>query len=280
MKKYRLHWSVHPEKTKEWYEQQCKRRSEDNVAKELDINYALSVSGKVFGEFKTQRHVVTNPFTVSRGLPVYRIWDFGKTNCILYGQIDQYGRRRLLHERVLGKPESPSNFNEQLRVALTDSKRLFDSCHFVDICDPAGSYDDHRGASTEVDQLHERGIYPEYRIIKELPTNVKKKRGRELLRADLQATPNGGEAFQLYCSVNNDAGCPVTKRALSGAYAYRKDTAGNITDKIDEKHPYEDVIDCLIYWYLETDGFLDYQPGMEDVMPVFNNEYVNPYTGF
>lgn len=279
MHKYSLHWAVHPGKDSTWYEHQKTRRSEDAVARELDINYSLSVSGKVFASFREGRHVSKDEIKFDKKSPVYRIWDWGKTNCVLYAQIDRYDRKRLLHERVLGKPDQPSSFEEQMRVALNDSKTLFPECQFIDIGDPAGSDDDHRGTIPEIQQLWEKHrIKVNWERIRELPTKDRKGRARTLLNSDLQATPGGSEAFLLYCSPNNDLGCPILKKAFQGGYCYKKDTNGNILDKIKEpNHPYEDVVDCLLYLYLETDGIGS--TNFENVDIWFNNSDTNDYTG-
>jgi len=282
MRKYTLHWALHPEKDQVWYENECKRRTEDAVARELDINYALSVSGKVFNPFKEHRHV-TNSFAYNPSKPIYRIWDFGRTNATLYAQIDSYHRKRILHERVLGAKglvtdfDNASNTIEQLRVALSDSATLFPDAHFVDICDPSGSFEDHRGSRTEIEVLQEEGIFPMYDRILSLPVRERKHRGRELILKDLQETPGGQEAFSIYVSPNGDAGCPTLKKAFQGGYCYKKDANGNLTDKIKEpNHPYEDVIDCLLYLYLETEGYAGVPTA--NYQPIYSSDFVNPYT--
>ena len=45
--------------------------------------------------------------------------------------------------------------------------------------------------------------------------------------------------------------------AFLGGYRYRKDTSGNVTDKIHEEHPYEEPINCLQYFYIEIDAELE-----------------------
>lgn len=279
MRKYSLHWSLHPEKDAAWYTKQKARRSEDAVARELDINYSLSVSGRVFSSFREARHVSKEELPFIKGLPVYRIWDWGKQNALLYMQIDKYDRKYALHERVLGTPELGSSFDEQVRVALLDSKLFFPEATFYDIGDPAGSDEDHRGAVPEIDFLWEKHkIMVNWRRIREIPTRERKTRARTHINADLQATPGGKEAFQLYCSPNNDAGCPILKKAFLGGYCYKKDASGNILDRIKEpNHPYEDVIDCLNYFYLETDGMGADHYG--DVEPWHNDGFIDPYTG-
>lgn len=269
MRKYRLHWTLHPEKSVEWYEEQKERLTEDSVARELDINYALSVSGKVFSNFNAVKHVSDEKPKVNTFRPVFRIWDFGKTSCVLYVQCDEYGRKTVLFERIVDM----SDTFEQVQIALQDSKERFYKCRFVDICDPAGSYDDGRGHSTHVDILNDEGIYPVFDTIRSLATKFRKQRGIEMIQKDLQQAPGGKEAFTLY-----EKGCPILKKAFEGGYAYKKDAMGNQLDKIDEKHPYEDVMDCLIYFYIQSDGGRVVDD--TDYEPVYTETYINPYIGF
>lgn len=254
MRKYRLHWTINPDMSVEWYELQKTRMTEDAVARELDINYALSVSDRVFHEFDPNRHRVNEMPQLNRRSTIYRIWDFGKLNCVLYVYIDFAGRKWFLHERVLGKAkdgDEASSTAEQIDAAITDSMELFDGFTFYDICDPAGSYDDHKGAAPDVLQMEQSlGEMPDYSFYDGLPKTVLKKRGRDLAKIDMQKSPGGKEAFNVVLSRDETQGCPTLYRALLGGYHYKKDIHGNVTDRISEKHPYEDVIDCMIYMYL------------------------------
>ncbi|MCA9800216.1 MAG: hypothetical protein KC474_11765 [Cyanobacteria bacterium HKST-UBA04] len=249
MIKYRLHWSMHPHKDADWYAAQCARMSEDEVARELDINYTLSVSGRVFTAYQPQRHELAGALPYNPQLPVWRIWDFGKTNAVLYGQLHPDGRRILLHERVL----TDSGTVEQVRVAQEDSDQLFAQAAFHDVCDPAGTYAATRDIKPEVDYLHEHGIYPEYQYIVSLPTVGRKRRGLELVQNALSQNVNDTPMLRVYTGGDGTiGGCPILQAAMAGGYCYKKDAAGNVTDRLDEKHPYEDVVDCLLYWFLES----------------------------
>ena len=46
------HWSLHPYKTQEWYEDEKKRRTEEEVLHELDISWEYSSSGRPYPEIK------------------------------------------------------------------------------------------------------------------------------------------------------------------------------------------------------------------------------------
>lgn len=282
MIKYRLHWGLHPNKDEKWAEEERARISEDEWYREHEINYALSVSGKVFSSFRADRHITTSPIKFNPKLPIHRVWDFGITNCVLYAQLDNHGRKRLIHERIL----TQSNIQEQARVAMQDSSTLFEDCEFYDICDPAGSWADERGSTPEVKYLEDRpyGLFMSYDRISILPTRERRDRAKKLIMRDLQETPNGEEALLIYCHPNNEDGCIVLKKAFQGGYCYKKDANGNTTERIKEpNHPYEDVMDCLMYLYIETDGLtgregFDWDSG--SVEPVMDNGYINPYIGY
>ncbi len=56
-----LHWTLHPEKDRAWYDNECKRRNNDavEIAQELDINYEGSAEGVMF-EFAELKAAVHN----------------------------------------------------------------------------------------------------------------------------------------------------------------------------------------------------------------------------
>lgn len=279
MRKISLHWTLHPEKDNDWYEGECKRMTEDEVARELDINYRNSISGRVFTSFNENRHTSTKPMPFNRDLPVYRIWDFGATNCVIYGQIDPFGRRRVLHERVL-----KSTFTEQIQAALRDSWRYFKGAQFIDICDPSGSYDDGKGMDTYVSILEKPpaeggyGLRMHYQDIIAIPTKDRKRMARRMLELDLERAPGGKEAFMVYSDPDAGKGCVLLTSAMLGGYCYKTDQSGNFTDVIREVHPYEDVIDCLLYWYLETKDAVDEWTTTHQAYS--RSSQLDPFTGY
>lgn len=286
MKKYRLHWSIHPEKDEAWYEAECLRSSPDEIAREQDINYSLSVSGRVFSAYNDIKHMIKGEVHYNPLLPVYRVWDFGNVNCVLYAQIDKHGRKRFLHERILGSKmldQEPSNILEQARVAMQDARELFpDVRDWIDICDPAGSYHDHRGAKTEVDYLGDSpyNLYLRYENIRDIPTRERRKRAMTMITKDLQEAPMGIEAFGVFADERIETGCPILRKALQGAYCFKKDNHGNVLDKIKEpNHPYEEVIDCLFYLYIEANAYGGGDYYSSEISPIFDDGYIDPYIG-
>jgi len=76
IKKNRLHWSLHPLKTQEWYEEQKLKSTPLDIAKELDISYDESVTGAVYKDFKERINVGDYQFDPK--LPLYTSWDYGR----------------------------------------------------------------------------------------------------------------------------------------------------------------------------------------------------------
>jgi hypothetical protein len=69
-----IHWSKHPNKSQEWYENEKLRRSEEEVSQELDISYDRSIKGRVYPEWD---NVPRGVFPYQPGWPLYASWDFG-----------------------------------------------------------------------------------------------------------------------------------------------------------------------------------------------------------
>lgn len=54
-----FHWTLHPWKDQEWYENQKKRMHQAEIAQELDLNYEGSLPGRLFPMFSELHHVIT-----------------------------------------------------------------------------------------------------------------------------------------------------------------------------------------------------------------------------
>ncbi len=256
LRKIIIPWEAIPGRDQAWYDHQKTRMTEDEIASEIDRKYVKHTSGKVFTSFRRRLHVTETPIPVNLDLPVYRIWDFGAVNATLFGQIDRFNRRRCIHEIILGTLAHGSSTPEQIDAVAADSERLFRGAKFIDICDPAGSYTDHRTkrqeSNDDVSQLERHGINPLYQTIMHMPTKGRTQRSIQRIQYDMQRHPGGEEAFTVYCNPEKTEGCPVLVEALEGGYGYKKDASGNFREEINEQHPWEDSVDVLRYWYLEV----------------------------
>ena len=99
-----LHWREHPLKDAQWYAYECKRRTEEEIAQELDISYTKSKTGRVYQEWN-DTNVVIGKFDYDENLPLYVSWDFGKTDdtAIIWAQPSRDGLRIIDVYRNTGK---------------------------------------------------------------------------------------------------------------------------------------------------------------------------------
>lgn len=73
----RLHWALHPLKDDAWYQYEKSRRTEDNVAQELDISYNKSQKGRVYPDWD---QVTLGDYPYDPSLPLFCSWDYGKAD--------------------------------------------------------------------------------------------------------------------------------------------------------------------------------------------------------
>lgn len=74
-----LHWKRHPLKDQAWYEYECSRRTEEEIAQELDISYNKSQEGRVYPEWGDV-YVEQGLFEYDDAYPLFVGWDFGRTD--------------------------------------------------------------------------------------------------------------------------------------------------------------------------------------------------------
>jgi hypothetical protein len=219
-----IHWRQHPYRNEQWYALQQKRLTEDEIARELDINYHLSVKDRVFTTFNdTHKREVT----VIPDKKIIRSWDFGyHCPACLFIQLDDQDRVIVLKE-VVGHCELAVNFARQV---LEISRTYYGDALFEDICDPAGAQHSDKHLQTSIEILNSLGIYPSYgrSLIKD---------GIELIRMKLMTMEDDQPGLLV------DSRCYNLIEAFEGGYRFR----GDDDEHPLEEHPYEDVMDCLRY---------------------------------
>ncbi len=84
-----LHWTRHPLKDQAWYDFEKSRRSPEEVAQELDIDYSKSQEGRVYPEWN-ESNVVWGEYEYDDNKPLYVGWDYGRNDgtAIIWAQPD------------------------------------------------------------------------------------------------------------------------------------------------------------------------------------------------
>lgn len=169
-----LHWRRHPLKDEEWYEFEKQRRTEEEVAQELDISYDKSQEGRVYPEWN-ENNVTTGDFDYDEGLPLYVGWDFGNTDdtAIIWAQPDRDGLRIIDTYRNSGKtidfyvpfitgifPSDGYQYTKKDMEVVDAHKYWKRGTHFGD---PAGRFVNAVTNTTVLDVLRQNGIIVNFR---------------------------------------------------------------------------------------------------------------------
>jgi hypothetical protein len=240
MKVYRLPHYVHPLKDEAWLENEKKRNTEDELAREVLISYDFSVAGIVFKEFK--------PFHISRAEykpdPTWQTligWDFGRTCADLFIQVDNYDCLHIFKEHVL----VGQGTDDLVKVTQSYASKLEDLTDWFYFCDPAGNSPDHRTKTTDVQILEDAGFRPLH-YHKALAMPKRREDGVQMIKKFLNERVSGRERITVY-----EQGCPTLVEAFQSGYRYKENVNGETLEVIDEVHPYEEVIDILRYALIE-----------------------------
>ena len=84
-----LHWTLHPLRGDEWYEQAIDGMTPEQIARELEISYSGAVEGRIFGAFDEEVHLVEG-LEYDPSLPLYTSHDHGvnEETCVFI-QVDK-----------------------------------------------------------------------------------------------------------------------------------------------------------------------------------------------
>jgi hypothetical protein len=123
------HWKMNPEKTHDWYKQEVKGLTREQVAREYEISYSGSVEGQVYYNFDIS-HIIDLEYDPR--LPLYTAWDFGigDPTAIIWLQINPLGDILVIDEFELSEQEPP------YYAKLVNDK--YDRKYEEHIGDPAG----------------------------------------------------------------------------------------------------------------------------------------------
>ena len=103
MKHLSLHWTLHPLRGDEWYEQAIDGMTPEQIARELEISYSGAVEGRIFGAFDEEVHLVEG-LEYDPSLPLYTSHDHGvnEETCVFI-QVDKDDTWYIVDEYQGGK---------------------------------------------------------------------------------------------------------------------------------------------------------------------------------
>lgn len=230
-----LLWHDHPEMTKEWYEREAARLPEDELAREIDINYALSARGIVYKEFK-DAHILRGAWKPDPNLKVIRFLDYGKTCAGLFSQKDHFGGITFFHEVVLIDETDPTN---KLGRAVQSYSANLVCQGFADHDDPAGATDNYVNENeTSFKIVQQYDIRPTHQVQGSQQARLRNR--VEMSKHMLAQFPEGKPIIRIHES------CQYLIDALQSGYRYKIDNkTQEVLEEIHEEHPHEDLADCF-----------------------------------
>jgi len=157
----RYHWSQHPYKDAEWFIRKTANMTEEDIARELEINYEKSASLKIYHEFDEEVHVPSFDIPYNKLLPLYMSWDFGLDDpeFVLFIQIDvnSDGNRRVT---VLDEYEKRNLLTIEHCVNL---KKKLAILRFASSYDSIKCYGDPEGSKRE--RTSRQNIIQQYSVL-------------------------------------------------------------------------------------------------------------------
>lgn len=216
-----LHWKLHPLKDQSWYLFEKTRRTDEEIAQELDISYNKSQEGRVYPEW-SETNVQEGEFDYDPTLPLYVGWDFGYTDdtAIIWAQ-PKHGRLRIIDTYrntgktidfyipfVTGIMSSDSYaYNKFDLEVIERHKEWKRGTHFGD---PAGRFQNMVVNVTVLDVLRQYGIVVNFRDAwKEF--HRRKTAGKMLIREGIDLNVNPRTKYFAVCMMN--AAYPRVKHA-------------------------------------------------------------------
>lgn len=207
-----LHWRKHPLKDEQWYEFEKSRRTEEEIAQELDISYNKSQEGRVYSEWN-ETNVEVGLFAYDPNLPLYVAWDFGYTDdtAIIWAQPD-FGKLRIIDVyRNNGKTidfflpfvngvmaSGLHNYSKKDLEVIESHRNWKPAIHFGD---PAGRFHNSVTNTTVLDVLKQYGVYVNFQDDwKEF--SKRKTAGKLLIRDGILLNSNERTSFFNICMMN------------------------------------------------------------------------------
>ncbi len=152
-----IHWSLHPLKTQQWYQNKKRDMQPWQIAQELDLSYERSKRGIVYQRFDKKWHVSSSVIHRNPEYEQFRAWDFGIADptAILWGQITPEGKIQIYNcfemegfdidfFGPIAKGYRPKEFSHP---TVTDEQRDKIRQAIAKVAPEASDYGDHSGTA-------------------------------------------------------------------------------------------------------------------------------------
>ncbi len=220
-----------------YYDRLQAGKDDEWIAVYVDGEYGFISEGRpVYPEFRDHLHVAKESIEVLDGTPVVIGIDFGLTPAAVFGQRDNRGRWRWIHELVT-EDMGAVRFAELLQ---NDMAGRFQGCEFQVWGDPAGEQRAQTDERTPFQILRARGLKA-----RPAPTNDFTLR-RESVAVPLSRLVDGEPGLLV------SPACQMLRKAMGGGYAYKRiQVSGDerFHDKPD-KNQYSHVAEAAQYLML------------------------------
>ena len=216
-----LHWRRHPLKDEKWYEYEKSRRTEEEVAQELDISYNKSQEGRVYPEWNDPL-VVEGTYPYDETAPLFVGWDFGMSDdtAIIWLQkvdnryriIDTYSNRGKTIDFYIPfitgiVPSDTYHYSKKDLEVIESHKNWKRGIHFGD---PAGRFTNQVTNTSVLQTLQQYGIHINFNETWQ-EFQKRKTAVKLLIREGVQLNKNERTKYFSMCMAN--AAYPKVKNA-------------------------------------------------------------------
>jgi len=234
-----IHWRLHPNKDEAWYQAVKAKRTEKDVAQELDISYSVSAGSPFYKGFYRSLHVkklVANP-----DCDLILGWDYGfhHPNCSIH-QVTPEGVWVIL-DNIFGEDIIIDEFAMIVKEYLNENYRGFNYTN-KNFGDPAGLQTSDKSKKSSAQILREHGFY-----VRSLPSNTPQTNytaRKNIIEKKLKTLIAGSPALMINDTPNND----IIIEGFEGGYHYPKaNVVGHVHEYPEKEGYYEHPFNSIEY---------------------------------
>lgn len=228
-----LHYSCDPGKrSPEWKEEAKKGIPAHEWRREYEIDWTTSGGKCVYGnEFNTRLHVLSERIPAEAGFPIFRGWDFGFNQSVVFAQL--IGKRLIVLDEIVSENIGSVRF---VPMVLEHSAKYFMDHEFLDVCDPAGFTPSESTETACVDVMVKHGLRP-------VAGPVAFEERRNAVFHFLGSIDNGNPCLAI------NPQCHVLIGGFQGMYQFPEKLTPRSVQRIDRplKNEFSHPHDCLQY---------------------------------